>query len=303
MQGKKFKFIGDAFTACYLAEPEIIEFLNNITFKDDFHYQFQLHRIEGAGMIYDNVIHVLVQNPNDLQYMLFGKLCYSDKRKDIAGNTYVWFYTDNEALYTPFYKDVSILPFLSSITQELGLIENNITTIDIACDSNVNLAKRIKRAILNENILPIVNRKPYNDNREKIKGVRFSYGINQIRLLDVALWIKQNTKDGGFEMKGYDKGEEIEESEKDYITEWLDMKHPYRLEIHLKSEQAQEFFEKSPSLQLAFGNYAKVKPGMLIPALADSNDPLLAQMFYEYSYRLIHFIDKTTGQELSIFDV
>lgn len=303
MQGKKFKFNLDAFTACYLADPEVIEFLDNITYKDDFYYQFKLHKIEGAGMIFDNVIHVLVQNPNDYQYMLFGKLCYSDKRKDKEGNTYVWFYIENKALYTPFYKDVSILSFMLSISQELGLIDNNITTIDIACDSNVNLARRIKRAILNENLIPIVNRKPYNDEREKIKGVRFSFGTNQKRLLDVALWIKQNTKDGGFEMKGYDKGEEIEESEKDYITDWLDMKQPFRLEIHLKSDHVQEFFEKSSRLQLPFGNYARVQAGMLVPALSDSNDPLLAQIFYEYAYRLIHFKDKTTGQELSIFDV
>ena len=259
--------------------------------------------MEGAGMIFDNVIHVMVQNPNDLQYMLFGKLCYSDKRKDKEGNTYVWFYVENKALYTPFYKDVSILSFMLSVSQELGLIDNNITTIDIACDSNVNLAKRVKRAILNETLLPIVNRKPYIDEKEKIKGVRFGFGTNQKRLLDVDLWIKQNIKGGGFEMKGYDKAEEIEESEKDYISDWLDMKQPYRLEIHLKSEQAQEFFEKSPSLKLAFGDYAKVKAGMLIPALSDSNDPLLANLFYEYAYRLIHFKDKATGQELSIFDV
>jgi hypothetical protein len=43
-------------------------------------------------------------NPNDMKYMLFGKLCYTDKRKDREGNTYVWFYTENKPLYTPFYK-------------------------------------------------------------------------------------------------------------------------------------------------------------------------------------------------------
>ena len=75
---------------------------------------------------------------------------------------------------------------MSSIAEELGLIENNITTIDIACDSNVNLAKRVKRAILNETLLPIVNRKPYIDEKEKIKGVRqfFSgclFSLNKVK--------------------------------------------------------------------------------------------------------------------------
>ncbi|MDL2322763.1 hypothetical protein LJC52_02130 [Bacteroidales bacterium OttesenSCG-928-A17] len=304
MMKTKYKFTVDAFTACYLADEAVIKFLNDITYKDDFYYEFKLHRIEGAGMIHDNVIHVLVQNPNSMDYMLFGKLCYSEKRKDEHENTYIWFYVNNEVFYTPFYKDYNILTFLKFTTEELCLVDNNITTLDIAFDSNVNLAKRIKKAIYNKNLIPIVNRKAYDNEREQIKGVRFDYGCNQLRLLDVALYIKQATKDGGFELKGYDKTNELESSHKEYIKDWLQMKKAYRLEIHLKKEHLQEFYESNPRLQRIFGKeIPKLLPSMILPSLSDSNDDLLAELFLEYANRLIRFKDKTTGKILSIFEV
>lgn len=303
MKRIEYKFTVDSFTACYTADENTIQFLNGITYKDDFYYEFKLHKIEGAGLIFDNVIHVQVQNPNNMEYMLFGKLCYSEKRKDKEGNTYVWFYIENKALYTQFYKGSNILPFMSSITSELNLIDNNITTIDIAFDSNVNFAKKIKKAIFNKNLIPIVNRKCYEDEREKIKGVRFNYGCNQLRLLDIAVYIKQNTKEGGFELKGYDKSQELEQSQKEYIKEWLNMKQNYRIEIHLKKENIQEFCETDSVLQNLFGDYPKIETAMLLPMLADSNDTLLAALFVEYANRLIRFRDKTTGEILSIFDI
>lgn len=300
----KYKFTVDAFTACYLADEAVIQFLNSITYKDDFYYEFKLQRIEGAGLIFDNVIHVLVQNPNTMEYMLFGKLCYSDKRKDIDGNTYVWFYIENQVFYTPFYKDINILTFLKFTAEELQLVENNITTLDIALDININFPMKIKRAIQNKNLLPIVNRKAYDDEREQIKGVRFNYGCNQKRLLDATFYIKQNTKDGGFELKGYDKSKELEMSQKDYIQKWVDMNRFYRTELHLKKEPLQEFYENNPRLQMAFGDYStKLVPSMILSRLADSNDDLLAELFFEYANRLIRFKDKTTGKILSIFEV
>lgn len=301
-KGIKFKFTVDSFKACYLANKDVIKFLNGITYEDDFYNDFKLHRMEGAGMIYDNVIQIQVQNPNDLQWMLFGKLCYTEKRQDNEGNTYVWFEIENKVFYTPLYKNMNILVFINTITEELDLVSNNITTLDIAMDSNINFSKRIKKAIFNKNFIPIINRKPYDNEREEIKGVRFNYGTNQIRLLDLALYIKQSCKDG-FELKGYDKGKELEYSQKEYIKKWLDMKHPYRLEIHLKKEHISEFYEKSHQLQLAFGANRRITPDMLISFLANSDNKLLGQLFFEYTNRLIKFKDKTTGEELSIFDV
>lgn len=174
--------------ACYLADKEVIEYLNRINYEDDFYNKFRLNRIEGAGLIYDNVIQVQVQNPNSLEWMLFGKLCYTEKRQDNEGNIYIWFEIENEVFYTPLYKNMNILVFLNTITDELELVNNNITTLDIAMDSNINFAKRIKKAIFNKNLIPIVNRKSYDDEREKIDGVRFNYGCNRLRLLDVAIY-------------------------------------------------------------------------------------------------------------------
>lgn len=297
MRGLKYKFTVDTFTACFLAEQETIEALKSITYKDDFFYEFRLSKLEGVGMIYDHVIAVLVQNPNDMKYMLFGYLCWSDKRQDKDGRTYVWFKVENKVFYTPLYKNVNILVFMNSITEELGLLDNNVTTLDIAYDSNTNLSKRIKRAVFNKNLTPVVNRKHYLDEKEEIPGVRFNYGTSQTRLLDISVYIKQNTKDGGFELKGYDKGKEVAGSQKGYIQDWVEMKQPFRLEVHLKKEQVQEFCAKWAS----FNGYLTV--GALLPYLSDSKSDFLASLFYEYANRLIKFKDKNTGEVLSIFEV
>jgi len=269
-KGIKLKLTVDAYTACYLASDEVVRFLNNITYDDNFYYEFKLHRIDNLSGIYDNLIHVSVQNPNDYEYMHYGDLYYSEKRKDKEGNVYVWFKIENKALYTSYHKNQNILWIMGLISDELGLVDNNITTLDIACDSNVNWSRRIKRAVFNKNLLPIVNRKAYDDEREQIPGLRFSFGCNQLRLSDLAMYLKQNIKDGGFEMKGYDKGNEIEASEKQYISEWLGMKKPMRIELHLKNEQLTEFCS-STIMQRYFNIPAgcKMSPNELLFELSD----------------------------------
>ncbi|GHT19396.1 hypothetical protein AGMMS4957_03730 [Bacteroidia bacterium] len=304
MKKIKFKYTVDALTVCYLADAATIDYLNAV--KSDYGFEnFRLYRKENPTGKFDNEIQVTVQNPNDSEYMHFGDLYYDEGRHDKeGGNTYVWFRVENKVFYTPFLYNTNILLFANTIAGDLNLTANNITTLDIACDSNVNWSRRIKRAIFDENLLPIVNRKAYDNEREQIQGLRFSYGCNQLKMNDLSLYIKQNTKDGGFELKGYDKGTEIAASKKEYIKKWLEsIKNPHRLEIHLKNEHIREFCANSPLWHQHYFNQRQIPPSVLLESLSDSNHPLFEIMFMEYANRLIHFRDKTTGQELSIFEV
>ena len=298
-------FTIDAYTACYLANDKVLQFLNNVTYKDGFNGNFNLHRIDNPNGIYDNLIMVNLQNPNNMKYMHYGDLYYSEKRKDKKGNVYVWFKIVNKALYTPITpirKNASILSLMPIITQELNLRLNNVTTCDIACDSYVNFSKKIKKAILDENLLPILNRKPYYDINEKLPELRFSFDTNQVRMNNIAIILKQKTKDGGFDLKGYDKEQEIEVSEKDYIRDWTEMKSVKRIELHLKKEQMKELL-KNPLMQKYFDGCDSITSEMLLPYLADSNSDFLENVFYHFLNRLIYFKDKTTGKKITVFDL
>jgi len=245
-RGITMKFNVDSFTTCYRANKDVINLLSGIEKdKDGFKFPFKLYRIKEPYGIYDNLIKVTVNNPlNTKQYIYFGDLYYSEKRIDDYGNTYVWFRIENEVFYTQNKeKGVNILPFMLSITNELNLIFNNITTLDIACDSNVNFSKKIKKAVCTKNLLPVINNIPRYNEDELIPELRFMYGCNQKTVKNMTMYLKQDI-DSVFELKGYDKDKEIEVRKKQYISNWLKIKKPFRTEIHLKNEQIKPFLEK-----------------------------------------------------------
>ncbi len=299
-RGVKHVYTLDKLTLCYTANDSIIEQLNDITDLDLI--DFKLKRTK-SNIVNENRIDIYVQNPNDLKFILFGTLCYDQWKKGSNNDTLIWLYYNNKVFYTEFLKKTNIIVFTDYISNNLGLEINNFTNMDIACDSNVNYAKKLKKAIFDENFTPIVNGTERSDPNEVIQEIQYLMKANQKRMTDLTIYLKQNY-DKGFELRCYDKEDEINDvSGKEYIKDWVDLKKPHRSELSLKYKQLKEHLNNNPNLQKYFYHYEDLNIEMMLPYLGDGNFNFLEDMFKSFVNRLIRFKDKKTGNILTIFDL
>lgn len=188
---------------------------------------------------------------------------------------YIWLRIDNRVLYTPLYPSVSIAPFLYFIADDLSLSFNNITRLDIALDSSVNYPVRIKKAVRNLDITPVILRKAYTDPKEIIDRLLYIHSGDRIRYRTSTITISSKDKD--IALCAYNKSEEIEESGKDYIREWENIKPTiYRLEVRTKRAALMDYLEKKSLSHedLYFRLFEK---------------DLLLDLFQFYADRMIHF--------------
>lgn len=153
---------------------------------------------------------------------------------------YVWIKIDNRVLYTPLYPSVSVLSYLYFIAEDLSLIYNNITRLDIAVDSNVNYPVRLKKAVRDMSLTPVVLGKAYTEPKEIIRKLLYIHTADRIRYRTDNISLSSSDKDEALCL--YNKSEEIKESGKDYIAEWDRITGTiYRAEIRLKRAAIKEF--------------------------------------------------------------
>lgn len=111
-----------------------------------------------------------------------------------AKYNYVWIYVNNKTLYTPMYPGISIISELEYIADVLDLKINNITSLDIAFDSNINFAKRIRKAVFNPSLSVILNGKLKDDPKEILNEIIYLQKGNQERVTDLSVYISQKRK-------------------------------------------------------------------------------------------------------------
>lgn len=299
--GKKKSTISvDKLTLCYRATDEVINKLNEYEELIDSDDCFTLVRVPSDEALFANSFHVMVS---------FGGSSRSHQKKFATLKTklrsmgddkvnYVWLYIENWVFYEVFgVYDGSKCNWLSCvdyIADELGLSLNNITDLHIALDTDINFAKKIKRAQFNDDYEVILNGKVRSDKKKVLDEILHIQTGDQCRLRTLTICINPKKLDG-LSLKAYDKKKELEKSNKDYIPQWNGLKNrDYRVELTVKNEHLKEFYQWK----------GETVPDELLMATLTSqsqSQDLLFDMLCYFSNRLLRF--RYAGKVISIFQL
>ena len=213
---------------------------------------------------------------------------------------YCFFLYENRALYTPFYSWAnpknSIASMLEYAAQVIGLQFNNITSIELALDTNQNILSSVRRAIRNhEQLDMIVNGRKVSDPFRKIENYTEAYSSSRTRLLSSpTLYIRQK-KDEGLRLKVYNKTREMateSPAKNEYIPEWNNTGKQviYRAELTIRNEDITEFCRQTctPREEAFFW--------------LTTNNKWRAGLYQWCVNRLLHFTDRHTDEQVDIIE-
>ncbi len=213
---------------------------------------------------------------------------------------YVFFCFENRALYTLFMnyegRKSSIAIMLEDIAADMGLQFNNITLVELALDTNINVLARVRKAIKNcDKYDMVVNMKQVKTSREKIAGYCEVYGGSRERLVTPPMLYFRQKKDEGLRLKIYNKTKEIEDaspSKAAYIPDWNDITTTpiYRAEVTVRNEDIADFCTRT----------GKDKGEALFWLF---NDDWRANLWLHCCRRVLHFYDRSTGGIVNIIDL
>ena len=161
-----------------------------------------------------------------------GQLTINNNGESGCISTYHFFEFTNEALYTPFSYQCSLIVLVDYVFDDLGMRVNNITRIELALDTTVNIVTRIDKIIKDENITMIFNNKKIKEMNKKIPDAFYCYGRSRSKRDRVPCLFFKGIHN---QVKIYNKMQEIENSGKRYIYEWnnFNSSKMYRLEVRL----------------------------------------------------------------------
>lgn len=155
---------------------------------------------------------------------------------------YFFYRVENHVLY-----DNCKLDYALAIPEELGLSFHNFTSLDIAIDSKIDVARLVKRMWHRTDVTTIINGKAVRDRKAVLKPLRLVYSTSLDRLKGLTVYVKQSkairNKTKGITVQAYNKKQEIaESSHKEYINEFYgNPKRLYRLEVHLNNEEIKAY--------------------------------------------------------------
>ena len=198
-----------------------------------------------------------------------------------------FFKFSNKALYTD-----GCINQWETIANTLGLALNNITELEIACDSSINIHAKVRKAIKHHELYDMfVNGRKVHEYNRKIEGYLEHVPRSRQRMLYnlSTIYISQKKQDGPV-LRVYNKSEEIQDNnhEKDYIVE--DFKQiVYRTEIRLKSNSIKEFLKY----------YVSDETSVLAMVLSEH---FLSSAWSFFADRLLFFRDKQ-GNDIAIADL
>lgn len=238
MKGKRYKLNIDRLELCYTAPREVIDSLEEATSWDREGYRLQevsRDRIETTFKI------EVIAPGTESGWFLYAWLRIGNRfEKEEDTSRYCWIALDNRALYTPG-KDYGELPYIYWIEEDLGLKFNNISYLEIALDSNVNWFKRVRSALRTEELTPVILGKAYRNMKDRIKNLLYIHTGDRIRYRTNTLSLK--SANGEISLEIYNKGEEIEESGKQYISECFGLPSVgcFRLEVKVRNRALEDF--------------------------------------------------------------
>lgn len=292
----------DKLTLCYQAKDKLINKLsecNELTDSDDCFY---LERIPCDDALFSDSFNVIIKRTlfdgtGGLIKKKFATLRTKSHSMNENKINYVWLYIENWVFYetsTAIQGKHNWLACVDYIVDELGLSFNNITSLDIALDTNINFAKRIKSAQFNDDYEVILNGTLRSDKKELLNEILHIQTGDQCRLRTLSIYITPK-KQNGLSLKVYDKKRELGKSHKTYIPQWNELKNnDYRIELTLKNEHLKEVYKQKGEV---------IPDELLMATLASqqqSQDPLFAILLY-FSNRLLRF--RCNGKPISIFQL
>lgn len=283
----------DKLTICYTVSDEVYLDLMNTNYVN--HDTFILSRYTDTSKLFSDcfTIQCLDTIDGELKWYNMGLLKFNGRFAEESNNVhYVWIYVNNETLYRPMYPGVSVIAELAYISEALQLQINNITSLDIAFDSNINFARRIRNAVFDTSLSVILNGKLKNNTKEVLNEIIYLEKGNQERITDLSIYVTQKRKKDGIKLCVYNKTKESQITNKSYVLEWIGSKQNlYRTEIRLKTQHLKEYFHRLPNFNL----------NIIYPYLSDQN--FLLNLFLTFSDRLLRFRNKSNGQIYSILDI
>lgn len=293
IRGVKAHLNVDKLTICYTMSDEIYMNLKSSNILD--YKYFKLIRYKDPNKLFSDCFVIQSQNIDDqnggLIWYDFAYLKFNIRlSENDAKYNYVWIYVNNKTLYTPMYPGISIISELEYIADVLDLKINNITSLDVAFDSNINFAKRIRKAVFNPSLSVILNGKLKDDPKEVLDEIIYLQKGNQERVTDLSVYISQKKKDG-FKLCIYDKVKEVKVSNKSYILDWMKMsQNLYRVELRLRNQHLKEYFTSLYDFDL----------NQIYSYLCSQE--FLSNIFLSFSMRLLRFRGPKK-QVYSILDV
>lgn len=241
--------IVDKLKLCYnVVNEEIIQYLEEYQPESYHLYDFDLVRIEGKHFndTYQIIYSDLDKDGNIVPHV-FGELKFnlkSQSKEEVTPDQQkkVWIYVNNYILYSKDKRAVH----LSYISDKLGIVLNNITSIEIAIDTHKNAPKRLKQYLRNNDITTILNGKIIFDRKEDRPEIEFIHSGDMDRYKYMSVYFKQkkaiNNKSNGIVICSYDKLSECKNSDKDYVVDYYDNPNRmYRIEVRAANENFKQF--------------------------------------------------------------
>lgn len=231
----------DKLEVCYTTTPENYEELKDTKYRE--YDGFRIHSTETDSNAKESYLQIDIRHPvpdGTLDWVMFGTIKVGSTFADEDSPSYVWIRVHNRMLYTPHYPDTPTAYYIYYISESLSLSYNNITKLDIAADSNANYFARIKRAIRNMELVPIVLGSAYPERKEIIKKLLYIHTADRERYRTGTVSISSSEKD--FALSVYNKSEEIAESNKEYIKDWTSLSDTiHRVEVRLKRTAIKDY--------------------------------------------------------------
>ena len=215
---------------------------------------------------------------------------------------YVFFECDNKALYTEFNRwedeKCNLASLIEDISADLGLRYNNITSVELALDTTVNVVAKVRKAIKDvEQYDMVVNWKKETDPYRIIPGYYEMRGGSRQRMSYIPTLYFRQKRDDGLRLKIYNKTAEMATAspqKEKYVTEWNDIPPTmaiYRAEVTIRNEDIKIYCR-------------------------DTKVPLeeaLYRMLYDEKWRdnlwaysagsVLHFRNKETDERVDILDL
>lgn len=277
MKGIKYRLNIDKLTLCYVAQKEIVDDLENT--KEWISDGFRIDKLENIETNNETFLKISILEPfKEETYKEYAIIKIGNRfEKEDDNKRYVWITIDNKIFYG-YKKYSNDLSYIYHIADSLNLEFNNITEIHIALNSNINWFTKVKRAIRNLSLIPIILNKKYSNEKEIIDRVLYLHTADRKRYRTDTMIIKNADKD--MEIDLYDKSNEISETNKEYIREDFGVKtNIFRNEVRLKKTALKDYLD-----------YRKLKWEDFYMRLIDFD--FLFDVYYFFQNKIIRFSNK-----------
>ena len=241
MKGIKHRLNIDKLTLCYIAPKAVVNDLENT--KEWVCDGFRIDKVDNLESSNETFLKVSILVPNEeSEYKEYAIIKIGNTfEKDDDEIRYVWIMIDNKVFYG-YKKYANNLSYIYYIADYLKLEFNNITEIHIALNSNVNWFSKVKRAIRNLSLIPIILNKKYPKEKEIIDKILYLHTADRKRYRTDTMIIKNAEKD--MEIDLYDKTNEIIESNKEYIKDdFGGNTNIFRNEVRLKKTALKDYLD------------------------------------------------------------